>query len=180
MVYLETERLIIRKWNVNDANDFYEIDSNPNITIPVGWGVHKDKSKSLKMLNILIKKDSEWAVISKENNKAIGCVGFNFDTLRKASISSRNIIYALNEEYWGRGFCSEAVKCLIKYLFEEMQIEILCGHCFSYNLRSKKVLENCGFTHEGTVRMYEKKKDDIIDYVLYSMTKDEYIKVNLC
>ena len=174
MTIFETERLILRKWTVSDADDFYEIDSNPNITTPIGWGIHKDRKKSLKFLNVLMGKDTEWAVINKENDKAIGCIGYNCDTMRKGSIISRNIIFAINESYWGQGFCREAVNCMMEYLFKEEYIDILCAQHFSYNTRSKKVIEYCGFKYEGTIRMYEIKNNEVIDKLIYSITKSEY------
>ena len=177
MIIFETERLILRKWTVNDADDFYEIDSNPNVTTPIGWGTHKNKNKSLKFVNILIKKDTEWAIVNKENNKAIGCIGYNYDSMRKCSVSSRNTIFALNESYWGSRFCSEAVKRIMKYLFEDEDIKILVAQHFSYNIRSKKVIERCGFKHEGTIRMFEIKSNKIIDKLIYSLSKSEYSEI---
>ena len=177
MKTFETERLILRKWTVDDASDFYEINSNPNITKPLGWGTHMDKSKSLKFLNVLIKKNTEWAIVRKEDNKVIGCMGYNYDSMRSASVAHRNIIFSLNESFWGHGFCTEAAKGFMKYLFEDERIDILCAWHSSNNLRSKKVIERCDFKHDGTIRMFKKKREEVIDKVIYSMTKDEYKEI---
>ena len=53
----------------------------------------------------------------------------------------------LSKNYWGRGLMPEAVKEVIRYLFEEVQLDvILCGHFLS-NHQSQRVQEKCGFRH---------------------------------
>lgn len=177
MQTFETERLILRKWNTNDIDDFYEIDKNPEVAVPIGWTPHPKKKDAEKMLNILIKIESEWAVILKETGKAIGCMGFGKDSLRPPSVASRNLIYSLNQDYWGHGYCTEAAKCIIKYCFEEIGLEILSVHHYTYNNLSKRVIEKCGFRYDGVIRMNERKKGVALDNMYYSMTRDEYYEI---
>lgn len=69
----------------------------------------------------------------------------------------------------------EAARAAIQFAFEEMDIQVLSVYHYPFNLRSKRVIEKCGFTFEGTLRcgsvVYDGK---INDDVCYSMTRREY------
>ena len=83
--------------------------------------------------------------------------------------------YVLAEPYWGRGLMTEAVKGMIKYAFEELNIDLLSVYHYPHNERSKRVIEKCGFHYEGTLRrastIYNGR---VFDDVCYSLTKEEY------
>ena len=70
---------------------------------------------------------------------------------------------------------TEAVKRVIKYLFDDLSVDIIfCGH-FVDNYRSKRVCEKLGFTEEGVARKGYLRYDGIIfDKVIYGMTDTEY------
>ena len=50
MKTIETERLILRKWQLEDLDDFYEYAKNPNVGPMAGWEPHSCKEISLKIL----------------------------------------------------------------------------------------------------------------------------------
>jgi len=53
MKTIETERLILREWRLEDLDDFFEYASNPNVYKNTGWEVHSNKDESLKALKSL-------------------------------------------------------------------------------------------------------------------------------
>lgn len=60
---------------------------------------------------------------------------------------AREIGYVLSKAYWGRGLMPEAVKAVIRYLFDTVQLDfILVGH-FDWNRQSARVIEKCGFQY---------------------------------
>ncbi len=174
MKVLHTERMILRSWKMEDLNDFYGYAKNPNVGPNAGWEPHKDKDISQKILESFIEKDEVWAIECKENNKVIGSVGTHNDEKRKG-ISGKMIGYVLSEDYWGIGLMSEAVKEVIRYLFEEEKYYIVSCYHYPFNTRSKRVIEKCGFKYEGTLRSASKIYDGTIhDDVCYSITGAEY------
>lgn len=176
MKILETNRLILRPWKMTDLEDFYEYAKNPSVGPNAGWKPHTDKDMSGKVLKSFIEKEEVLAIVYKENNKVIGSVGNHSDGKRDFD-GARMIGYVLSEDYWGKGFMSEAVKRVITYLFEEENYELLSCYHYSFNNRSKRVIEKCGFKYEGTFRMASKRYDGrVCDDVCYSITKDEYYK----
>jgi ribosomal-protein-alanine N-acetyltransferase len=174
MKLLETKRLILRNWKITDLDDLYEYSKNPNVGPRAGWKPHKNKEVSKEVLQSFIKSDEIWAIVYKENNKVIGSIG-NHKDVKRNLFKARMIGYVLSEEYWGKGIMIEAVKRVIKYLFEERKYELVSCYHYDFNCQSKRVIEKCGFRYEGILRMASELYDGrIYDDVCYSMTREEY------
>ena len=149
-VRLETERLILRPWELSDLDDFFEYASVPEVGPMAGWTPHKNKEESLKILNRFLEEKRVFAIIHKETNKAIGSIGVERYGLEDKlseffNYKGRELGYVLSKEYWGQGLMPEAIKAVINYLFNELDYDFLtCGH-FDFNHQSERVQEKCGF-----------------------------------
>lgn len=174
---IETERLILRPWSLNDVDDLYDYAKNPNVGPHGGWKPHANREESLEILQTLfLEKYDCWAMELKENNKLIGSIAYETDT-KRPDINSRELGYAMSEDYWGRGLMTEAAKAVIEYGFQEMNLDIISVYRNPFNKRSGRVIDKCGFTFEGTLRHANKIFDGTIrDVNCYSMTKEEFHK----
>ena len=149
-VVLETERLILREWRLDDVDDMFEYASVPDVGNSAGWPPHKSKEDSLAIVTRFIEKKRTFAIVYKENNKVIGSVGIELygseDKLTEfTNYKGREIGYVLSKDYWGKGLMTEAVKKVINYLFNELDYDfLLCGH-YDVNHRSSRVQDKCGF-----------------------------------
>lgn len=147
---LETQRLILREFEENDLKDFYEYASVDGVGEMAGWHHHENIEKSEEILNQFMKENKVFAIVYKENNKVIGSLGIEkydmedkLDEFKK--LYGREIGYVLHKDYWGKGLMPEAVKCVIDYLFNDLELDFLiCGY-YSFNDQSKRVQEKCGF-----------------------------------
>ena len=74
-VKLETERLILREWTLDDLDDFFAYAKNPDVGPRAGWFPHENKEKSLEILNKFIADKKTFAIVYKENNRVIGSLG---------------------------------------------------------------------------------------------------------
>lgn len=174
MRVLETERLRLRSWTLEDLDDFYEYAKSLDVGPDAGWKPHACKEESEKILRSFIENDDIWAIELKENSKVIGSVGLHKDTSR-SGINSKMLGYVLSKVYWGQGIMPEAVKAVIKYAFEEERLELISVQHFRFNSKSKRVIEKCGFKYEGTLRKGRKLfNGKVVDLVCYSMLKEEY------
>ena len=149
-VVLETERLILREWNPNDLEDFYEYATDPDVGPRAGWYPHESKEASLAILNRFIAGKKTFAIVYKENHKVIGSLGVEFYELEDKlseffDYQGRSIGYVLSKAYWGRGLMPEAVAALIDYLFNTLDYDFLVSGHFDFNDRSRRVQEKCGF-----------------------------------
>jgi len=93
------------------------------------------------------------------------------------NLNQRYIGYAVNPKYWGKGYAPEAVKFLIKYLFEELHLDLIWSSHYDFNLKSKRVIEKCGFhykfSRDVTVRALENRN---VNELFYSLGKNNYSK----
>lgn len=174
MLTINTERLKLRRFKLSDLNDFYEYAKNPNVGPNAGWEFHKSKNESILQLTTFIKSKDVWAIELLENAKVIGSVGLHKD-LKRENPKSRMIGYVLNQDYWGKGYATEAVKKLIEYSFDTMKLDILSVYHYSFNERSKRVIDKCGFVYEGKLRASSMKSTgEVYEDMCYSMLEKEY------
>lgn len=149
-VKIETERLILRAFRQDDLDDFYEYASVEGVGEMAGWHHHENKEKTQEILNKFISEDKTFAICLKENGKVIGSLGVERYGLEEKLTEfngyyGREIGYVLSKAYWGNGIMAEAVRSVINYLFDELNLDFLtCGY-FNFNLQSKRVQEKCGF-----------------------------------
>lgn len=173
METLITDRLILREWKETDNNDLYEYAKTDLVGPNAGWQPHKDEEESKKIIQMFIKNNDSYAVVLKEENKVIGGIGIH-DRKPDESLSylkQREIGYVLNPKYWGKGIIPEAVKCLIKYGFENLNLDLIwCAH-FDYNLKSKRVIEKCGFKYrfkkDEKLKLLDNKEVTILYYSIF-------------
>ena len=169
-IRLESPRLILREWKIEDVDDLFTYASVPGVGEMAGWPHHKNREESLYRVNKFIKEKHTFAIVYKENNKVIGSLGIEKygaeDRLSEFfKYKGREIGYVLSKDYWGKGLMPEAVKLVIDYLFNVLDYDfLLCGH-FVRNHQSARVQEKCGFIPYRRV-MYETalgtKEDDIL------------------
>ena len=176
-VVLKTERLTLRPWRQSDLEDFFEYASVDGVGQMAGWIPHASLEESQMILDRFVNGKKTFAL--EYQGKVIGSLGVelykeeNFPELADKQV--REIGYVLSKDYWGRGLMAEAVKEVIRYLFEEVNLDlILCGH-FMRNHQSARVQEKCGFRHYayGT---YETRYGTIEDDETNIITREDWEK----
>ena len=148
-VILETDRLILRTWELKDLDDFFEYSSVEGVGEKAGWEHHKSKDKSLEILKMFIEEKKVFAIVLKENQKVIGSIGIEelSEELDKDldNLLGRELGYVLNKDYWNKGIMKEAVSKVVDYCFNTLKLNFLMASYFNHNNASKKVLENLNF-----------------------------------
>ena len=82
---IETERLLLRPWRLEDAADMYAYAKNPNVGPNAGWKPHESVEESKAILESWIHSDEEkdnWAIVPKETGRACGSIGLHQDGRR--------------------------------------------------------------------------------------------------
>jgi len=149
---LETERLILRPWQESDAEDLYRYASNPEIGPIAGWPVHTSVENSLEIIRGVLSKPETYAVVLKSEGHAVGSVGLMIGEASHLGLpdNEAEIGYWIGVPFWGQGLIPEAVREIIRYAFEDLDLKKLwCGH-FDGNIKSKRVMEKCGFVYHHT------------------------------
>lgn len=176
MKTLITDRLILRRFTMEDAEDFYEYAKDPDTGIHAGWKPHQNIEESRRILASFLEKDETWAICCRSSQKVIGSIGLHPDSMRSLSPERcRMMGYVLSKAFWGQGLMTEAAREVQRFAFEELGLSLLSIRHASYNRRSARVIEKLGFSYEGTLRQSGERFDGVIlDTCLYSMTREEY------
>lgn len=140
---LETNRLILRPFNIDDAEDMYNNwASDSEVTKYLTWNHHTDINQTKEILNIWIKQYEKperinFAITLKETNELIGgidVVGY----LEGVPV----IGYVISKKHWNNGYTTEACQKLIEYLFSIGHNKIRID-AIDENIASNKVIKKC-------------------------------------
>lgn len=146
---LATERLILRQITDNDMKEFHILKSDERLlkyygAKPRTYAESCLKLKSLKD-EIATSESITWGIALKESNKIIGSICFWNISGEKAKAE---IGYELMYEWQGRGIMQEAIKAIVNYGFNTMQLLYIEAVPDPENIKSVKLLENNNFTRE--------------------------------
>lgn len=105
------------------------------------------------------------------NNKLVGVIGINMINYDNNSAS---IGYWLNKEYEKNGIMTQACKYVIKYCFENLNLNRIEIRAACNNIKSNKLINRLGFKFEGITRECEKVLGSYLDHNVYSCLKKEF------
>lgn len=115
----------------------------------------------------------KWGIFQRSKSDTLVGIIEAMDFNQKVNMVT--IGYFLAQDYWGLGIATEAVKTLVKFLFEEVNINRIQAEVMPLNGTSKKVLLKNGFLQEGLLRqatLWSGK--GVVDLEIYSLLKEEY------
>ena len=180
-VMLETERLILRRIELNDAEDMFNGWCNDvDVCRYLPWDCHGSINNTKQLLNMWVDEYNNsdvyrWIIVLKENNKPVGTV----DVVNK---DIDNMVFELghcySKETWGKGIATEVFSRVIKFLFEEVGVELITAKHNESNIASGKVMQKVNMKYDGTLRfrVIDKVTKERDGFVCYSITKEEYLR----
>lgn len=149
---LHTDRLILRSWEEKDAEDLYKYASHPEVGPIAGWPVHTSVENSREVIRDVLSMPDTYAMVLKETGHPVGSIGLMVGEASNLRVPDNEgeIGYWIGVPYWGQGLVPEAVREIMRYGFEDKQLDkIWCGY-FEGNTKSKRVQEKCGFHFHHT------------------------------
>ena len=174
---LETERLLLRRMRPEDAEAMFAYASDPEVTRYVLWETHNSIVDTRNFLNFVAESYGRgdfgaWGIVFKETGAFIGTCGF--DAGYSPEHARAEVGYALSRDYWGRGIMPEAVRALLRFGFEMLDLNRIESRCILENKASARVMEKAGMVHEGTFREREIIKGFYRDMKVYAILRGEY------
>ncbi len=173
-IILESDRLLIRPFQLGDEQEVFEFSSDELVTKYTGDVLRTSLSEAKKIITDVWYQDykkygyGRFAVIYKPDNKLIGFNGFKYHSDEDFT----DFGYRFLSDYWGKGIATESSKMLLEYGFKNLPIDHVLAFVMTENPASSKVLRKIGFKflklagYPGEVK--EKK------YEWYSISKKEY------
>ncbi|MBG0506940.1 GNAT family N-acetyltransferase [Elizabethkingia anophelis] len=144
---LETERLLLRELNPDDAGDFFNLNENPNVIKYTGDKAFQNIDEAREFLenyqDYRLNGYGRWAVMSKVNNEFLGWCGLKYNS----STDETDVGFRFFEHYWNKGFATESVGACIDYGFKSLNLNAVVGRAMQDNTASVKVLEKLGMNY---------------------------------
>ncbi|KLV27958.1 N-acetyltransferase [Niallia circulans] len=172
---LETERLLLREIEKEDAGDLFAYFSNKEVMQYYG----QEAFTSIEQVEALIghfsnnfenQRGIRWGMQLKGTTRLIGTLGLNNLVL---SHKRAEIGYEIHPEYGRSGYTAEAVQKVVSYALEELHLNRVGAMIYLENEASNKLIQKLGFQHEGVLRKYYEQNGKAFDINVYSILKDE-------
>jgi RimJ/RimL family protein N-acetyltransferase len=172
-VFLETERLWLRRFTAADGDNLFDLDSDPEVMRFVNGGaptprevIEHDLLPRFLWYYEQFAGYGFWAAIEKATGEFLGW--FHFRPLEGASPDEVELGYRLRKAAWGQGYGTEASRALIRKGFTELGVRRVVASTYADNLASRRVMEKAGLT---LVRTYRLTPADLL--ALYGITCPE-------
>jgi len=150
---LETERLILRDIRMEDIQEYYErLWGDGDVCRYLLHDPHQDIGESYESIEKLLGRYAEgrcyrWGIAEKTDGSLIGMIELlRFDE----TANSCSFAYMLGCDYWNRGYGTETLKEVIRFAFEEMELERIVVDHMAQNPASGAVMRKAGMKHIGT------------------------------
>lgn len=175
---IETERLVLRRLNENDADEVLALRGNTEIMKYIPRPIAKSKEDALEHIAMIEQKIVEntginWGITIKGNPKIIGIIGH----YRIQPENHRaEIGYMSLPEHNGKGYITEAIQAVVGYGFEQMNLHSIEAVIDPDNIASERVLQKNGFVKEAHILENELWEGKFWDTVIYSLLKRNWKK----
>jgi [ribosomal protein S5]-alanine N-acetyltransferase len=158
---LETNRLILRKFQKKDLQELAPILADPKVMKFSPTGVNSVEQVDKKIEGFIACYEElgfgKWAVILKESNQLLGYCGIAVDWIDGKN--EKELGYRLDSRYWGQGLATEAASATIKYGFEQLNLPYILGVVERANSASVRVLEKVGMRYKKITIFHEVEMD---------------------
>ncbi|WP_354642520.1 GNAT family N-acetyltransferase [Kitasatospora camelliae] len=153
-VYLETERLTLRRFTPADADLLVELDADPGVMRYLSGGRATPRAvveQEIIPLYLRHYRDTPdlawWAALDRDGGEFLGWFEFR-PTGREAG--EVELGYRLRRAAWGRGLATEGARALVARGFGELGVRRVVGYTMAVNLGSRRVLEKAGLRYVRT------------------------------
>lgn len=177
---LETDRLLLRKYEITDADDMYRNwVTDPAVSRFWSWKPHENIEETKSLLQGWIYDYSKldnynWVIVIKELSEAIGYIYLNEINNEEKSAS---IHYLVSREFWNQGIITEAYRAVLDFSFNKIGITKIHTHHHIDNPASGRVMQKSGMHY------LETKCKEITDctqisgdYCFYEITSEDWIR----
>ena len=178
---LETERLIVRSINHEDASSVFDYGKIPEVSKYCLWEPHESLKDSIGYIEDYAFSHYKegvpepMAIVEKKSQRMIGTVGCFWKSKKSHCME---IAYAIHPDFWGQGITAEAGKAVIDYCFKLFKVERMQSVHKSPNLSSGRVMQKLGMKHEGELRNRLMHRGEYWNMTQYSVLHGEWLELH--
>ncbi len=171
-------KYILREHNEEDYHEFFNYYTDPRVNkyilaeIPKTLEEARQDMYYWRNLNTT-NNGIYFTIANKATNLMVGTIGLGGYNKYNSRIE---ISYDISFDHWRQGIAFNCSNTLIKYTFENLNINRIEAVTSTYNEASVRLLEKCKFTFEGTLRQHRYHRGKFVDVYSFSILKDDYIQ----
>jgi [ribosomal protein S5]-alanine N-acetyltransferase len=173
---LETERLILRSFTLADIPDLVPLISAREVAattlrIPHPY-VEAHAREFITNMGSQPEGNPEtaFAIVVRDGNRLCGGISLRVEREHQRA----ELGYWIGVPYWGNGYATEASLALLRYGFDELELQRIFASHFQHNAASANVLRKIGMRHEGCQRAHILKWGQFLDSELYGILRSEW------
>ena len=167
-IVFETDRLVLKKFNLTDAQGFYELNLDPEVirhTGDVPFASVAEAESFIRSYDHYIRYGfGRWSVFIRDSGDYIGFCGLNY----RSALVEVDVGFRILKRYWGQGYATEAARGCLLYGFKEYALDRIVARAMRENLASHRVIQKLGMRFQKTFAM------EGADWVQYEITQEVY------
>jgi RimJ/RimL family protein N-acetyltransferase len=149
---IETARLILRRWQSSDVEPFAALNADPRVM--EFFPATLSRAETEAMVATIEEKFSQhgfglWAVERKGTQDFIGFIGLSVPRPAFPFSPCVEIGWRLAFHHWGKGYAQEGARAALTFGFERIRLKEIVSFTTAANLRSRRVMEGIGMTHDA-------------------------------
>jgi ribosomal-protein-alanine N-acetyltransferase len=148
---LETERLLLRRWQDSDREPFAAMNADPRVMEFFPSTLTREESDRL-IDDIESHFDNRgfglFATELKSERALIGFIGLHVASFQAHFTPCVEIGWRIATPYWGKGLATEGSREVIRFAFEWLRLESLVSFTVPENVASRRLMEKLGMTHD--------------------------------
>lgn len=177
---IKTERLILRTWQVEDSDAYFQINQDPKVLEFLRGPLTRVKIQDF--IRYVRCHDEQhgyttWATEHKQTGALMGFIGLNTVDWRAHFTPAVEIGWRLGSEYWGKGYATEGAKAALNYAFKCCNLQEIVAFTVPANIRSIRVMEKIGLKRDiyGDFAHPKLPKDHPLSkHVLYRLSRSSW------
>ena len=163
-----TERLVLKKFDIADAQGFYELNLDPEVIRYTGDAPFASVAEAESFIRSYNHYDrygfGRWSVFIRDSGDYIGFCGLNY----KLDLDEVDVGFRFLKRYWGQGYATEAARGSLLYGFKEYALDRIVARAMRENLASHQVIQKLGMRFQKILEI------EGADWVQYEITQEEY------
>lgn len=167
---IKTSRLILNKIELSDADTVFFLKSNPEVMRYIKRDPYTEIEQAVNNIKLIssqleARESVNWALRDAETKEMMGSISlWNFSKNRKTA----EMGYAMKPDFHGNGYMDEAMKAVVNYGFEELNLDLIEAFTSRYNESSKKLLLKNHFVHNPS-----REDEDNLDNFIFELKKEQ-------
>ena len=145
---LETERLLLRRYDSKDAEQCFAFLSNEqDAYMDCSKAFHEMGTEYQELMDLFAQRETQYMIVLKGSDEVIGTVNVFADDSR--AVDAMEIGYSIAHTHQRKGYAYEALSALLGLLQDELRLEMVTAGILPENTASEKLLQKLGFQREG-------------------------------